>query len=289
MRRPEISDIRSYCRERVWEEVFSQTHETRINLKQALTQHLVRSGVIPILAEEFAERQLAYASSDLAAACAEWESLGVPPPLWQADQSGLLITWKHPKFEEITDREPLSSNFPDFWKAIRFSLPTELLFHIAGYLYTLDCDNIFITDKSGDGGIDVIGLKNSGPFRGICFVVQCKWAATGVGRDSFLCDFSKNLLSERTGRWKTYVNEIGLNKAIDGFSKCYLFASNNEFADSIRDAARELSVVLRSGRQIAHSLASRFTLSEFNSIRSRIPAIEGSTKLDYRNIFEGTV
>jgi hypothetical protein len=164
----------------------------------------------------------------------------------------------------------------------------ELLFYLAAYLYAIGCDNIYVTDKSGDGGIDLIGLKTAGHYKGLCFVVQSKFAGNSVGKDSFLCDYSKSILSEKTGRWKKYVEEIGLDKNKDGFSKAYIFATNNEFKDSIREAARELGVTLRSGRQIAHCLSVFFTPTEFKLLRQRVPSIEGSTKLDYRNIFTGT-
>ena len=74
----------------------------------------------------------------------------------------LYICWFHHKFEEETGFEGLPTTFSWVLEWLDNLSPREFLIPCAMYLKLLGASKIFITDSSGDEGIDCLGVVYGG-------------------------------------------------------------------------------------------------------------------------------
>jgi Restriction endonuclease len=276
MSRPSGSDVTEFSYQRIWESVVVGGVPERLNTRAEFVSYLKSKGHVQMIAEEFAERNIGFMLNNIQTVCEQWDALGIPRPLEVTDQNGSMITWKHPRFEEISGRKRLPENFCDVWQWVKDCREREFLFCCASYLHLLGCSRIYITDTSGDGGIDLIGIYEHEPFRGICFLVQAKTALSEVGKESLFSDYTKFLLLRRNAKWNEYEKALGIDKTSDGVGIVYIFASNREFNPAIVQAARDLPIMLRSGRQIAHALSKRADLNRWMFVRDHVGATGAS-------------
>jgi hypothetical protein len=270
MSRPSGSDVLEFSYHHIWESVVTENVAERINTRAEFVNFLKSKGHVQMIAEEYAEKNIGLLLNRVQAVCEQWDALGIPRPLEVIDQGGSMITWRHPKFEAISGRRKLSENFCDVWRWVRDSRDREFLLCCAAYLHLIGCSRIYITDTSGDGGIDLIGIYENEPLRGVCFLVQAKTALNEVGKESLFSDYTKYLLLRRNARWSEYEKALGIDRTADGVGIVYLFASNQEFNPPIVQAARDLPIMLRSGRQIAHALSNRAPISTWIRVRDHV-------------------
>jgi hypothetical protein len=285
MSRPTGNDVTDFSRNYLWNFVVSNTVPERINVRTEFSKFLTSKGYPAMLCEEFSERNVGLILTHIVEGCEQWESLGIPMPLYIVDQLGSIVTWLHPKFENISGRTKLPQNFSDVWAWVRACYEREFLFCCAAYLFDLGCTRVHITDTTGDGGIDVIGIIERGPFRGLCFLVQAKTAQTEVTKETIFSDYTKYILLRHHAKWDEYRRSIGIDKSHDGAGVLYLLASNLEFNPAIKQAARDLPIILRSGRQIAHSLSKRADVMRWQKIRDHVGQPEASLTRNLAKIF----
>ena len=285
MARPTGNDVTDFSKRHIWNIVASSGVPERLNVRTEFTKYLTSKGYPAILCEEFSERNVGQILMHIVEGCEQWESLGIPMPLHVVDQLGSIITWPHPKFEDISGRAKLSRHFCDVWSWVRACYEREFLFCCAAYLFELGCTKVHITDTTGDGGIDLIGILDRGPFRGLCFLVQAKTAQTEVTKETVFSDYTKYILLRHQAKWDEYQNAIGINKAHDGAGVLYMLASNLEFNATIKQAARDLPIILRSGRQIAHSLANRADVTRWQKVRDHVGQPEASLTRNLSKVF----
>lgn len=276
MPQPSGSDLAEFSYSRLWESVVTPAALERLNARAAFADFLRSKSYSSFIAEEYAERNVSLLLQQILKVCDEWEAIGIPRPLEIVDQSGSIITWKHPKFERISGRKSLPEDFCDVWTWVRSCREREFLFCCSAYLYLLGCSRVFITDASGDGGIDLIGVHEAEPFRGMCFLVQAKTAGSDVGKESLFSDYTKYLLLRHTSKWGEYCKALGVDRTRDGVGLIYIFASNREFNPAIVQAARDLPIMLRSGRQLAHGLSRKADLRRWLVARANIGSIDTS-------------
>jgi hypothetical protein len=269
MGRPTGADIDLFSRHQLWTQIVCASAPQKINALLGFETFLVAQGYPKIISFEYATRNLNLVIEKIIDVCNEWDALGVPRPAELVHNSN-LVTWAHPKFLDISGRNPLPADFIIIWQVVVKSLERDFLFWSAAFLYDTGCDRIFITDTSGDGGVDVLGVIGEGALRGLALLMQSKTAQSEVGRDSLLCDYSKYLLLRHSDRWRDYKSAMNVDKSLDGLGVLYVFASNQEFKPNIRDSARDLPVVLRSGRQLAHRLALRAPLEKWLAIKNSL-------------------
>lgn len=285
MSRPTGNDLSDFSRRHIWDIVVSNAVPQRLNVRTEISKFLNARGYPSFLCDEFAEKNVGQALTQIVEMSAQWESLGIPVPLHVVDQSGSIITWLHPKFEDISGRSKLPSEFCNVWSWVRGCYEREFLFCCAAYLFAMGCTRVHITDTTGDGGIDVIGVVERGAFRGVCFLVQAKTAQTEVTKEAVFSDYTKYILLRHHSKWEEYRKAIGLDRANDGAGVLYVLASNLEFNAAIKQAARDLPVILRSGRQIAHALSIRTALARWQKVRDHIGQPDASLSRNLAKAF----
>jgi hypothetical protein len=277
MSRPSSKEVSEFAYHCLWDSVFQGGVADRFSARSEFSVFLKARGFAQIIAEEFAESNIGLLLTKVLKVCGEWEALGIPSPLHVVDQEGTMVTWKHPNYETISGRTRLSEGFCDVWQWVKGCRDREFLFCCAAYLFQLGCSRIYVTDTTGDAGLDLIGIHEGGPFRGMCFAVQAKTAAIEVGKESLFSDYTKFLLLRYNIKWDEYQRATGIDKACDGVGLVYIFASNQEFNPAIVQAARDLPIMLRSGRQIAHDLAKRADLKRWMAVRDQVGEANAST------------
>ncbi|MFT4177406.1 MAG: hypothetical protein QM627_12225 [Luteolibacter sp.] len=272
MSSPGETEVRQFARKLFSEHVVIPTPEHKINTQTKFLEYLQASGFPKITSFEFAERNLGFLLQLIVDKCNEWDDLDLKSPLHILNQTGNLITWPHPKFTEISGKTPLSGDYCAILQAIRNAKPREFLGYVACYLYAIGCTRIFITDTSGDGGIDLLGSFSNGNLRNICIFVQSKSSGpdSQLNKEVLLSEYSKFLLLRRLPKWSEYCKCTGVDSSISGMGSIFMFLSNSEFKPGLQDAASALEIVLRSGRQVASALAS---LGPFCTLKRAIDAL----------------
>lgn len=266
-------DVRVFAREFFRDQVVSLSALPSINVHEAFTNYLVERGNSRLLSDEFSERNMSNLLDLVQKRADEWIALDLNSPIHIVENGPQVITWSHPKFVDVSGRNPISSDFCSILNILRNCKPREFLGYAACYLHAIGCDKIFITDASGDAGIDLLGVFNQGPFRNVCIFVQSKTtnATSMINKETLLCDYSKYLLLRKLDRWNDYCQSSGLLNSIDGMGCVFMFLSNSEFKEGLRTAAVGLEVLLRSGRQIASTISE---VANLESIQQAIEAIQ---------------
>lgn len=272
---PGNADILSFSKFYIWDYVGQKHLPKLLNARNVFIEFLVQRGFAKFQSEEFAEKNIGRVLSEISEVSKEWQALGIPLPFFIKDQSGSIISWTHPKFEEISRREKISDEFYDVWNWVKEFDEKRLLFLNSVFLYSIGCEKIFITDSPGDCGVDILGCINKGPFKGVTFLVQAKSAQSKVNKESLFSDYTKYLLLQRQGQWEKYLNAIDGEHSHDGIGIIFVFTSNLEFTENIKKAAMDLPIMLRSGKQLAYALAP-YGLSNLQSAYSRISPVKPS-------------
>lgn len=123
---------------------------------------------------------------------------------------------------------------------------------------------IFITEGSGDGGVDCLGRIDQGPLRSLCIIIQAKTSNSRISRDLIFIEYGKYQMLPTTEKYKQYIENLNKESSSDGMAFTYLLVSNNEFIPQARKVASNLGILLRSRTQLSHLLAS---FSDLNTLQ----------------------
>ena len=242
---------------------------TTVNVPNAFARFLVSQGVDSFQAEEEAERQERLLCRKLLDVEREWRGLGIPAPIGGSDADELWLTWRHPRFSEITGRESLSRKYVSLLNSLSKLGPRQYLLVGLLFLKMIHCDRIFVTDGSNDGGVDCIGRIAAGPLRSVMVFVQVKTRqhnSSRIGRDIVLQEFGKFSVLVKTKKYQEYLEALKFLETIDGSATVFCIMSNVEFDPRGRQLGRDLGVLLRSGRQMAHYLTQYTTTRGYRSM-----------------------
>jgi len=272
--------VRRFLYEQLFPDVLNPRCGTLVNIERSFRDFLLRNGAPATLADEYAIRWKTNLVSRVDSELKDWEHLGLPRPIEVSDVSDTYVTWRHPKFHDLTGRRPLPGEFAGINEWIRKSSGREFLFVAACFLRIVGANPIFVTDTSGDRGVDLVGRIQDGPLRSIALFVQAKTSNNRIPGDRVLLEYAKFMASARSERYNQYREALRCNVSPDGVGVAYVFIANNEFKDSARKAAAELGVILRSRRQIAFWLAKRTSLEQLKLARD---LIGGELKADLTN------
>jgi len=251
-----------FARELIREHILIDSPARVLNPVLEFSRYLTLRGIDSKESAEFAERNRKNLILEINTLCGEWEKLGLDMPLCISESR--VITWIHPSFMDHSDFPPITREFTQILSAVRGAAPRDFLGIMACYLVSIGCTKVFITDTSGDCGIDLIASFGSGELGQVCLFVQAK-TSTGIAtkKEALLADFSKFLLLKRLPKWNTYIKACELDRSISGLSTIFAFTTNAEFREGIRESALGLEVMLKSGRQIAASISKKFTSEQF--------------------------
>lgn len=262
-------EIRSFARALIKDKILVTTPKNVINPSLEFSNYLIAEGRDRQESIEFAERNKNNLISQLRDLCSEWKELGLDMPLCVTNHN--IITWQHPSFQNYSQHPPIGADFTKILAIIRNTDAKSFLGVVAIYLSAIGCKKIFITDTSGDGGIDLIASLGRGDLHQICFFVQAKTSTgNGAKKEALLTDYSKYLLIRRLKIWDRYIKACGLDKSISGISSVFIFSTNAEFRPGIRESALGLEVMLRSGRQIANSTSKVYTSGQVQHILEQL-------------------
>jgi len=242
-----------YCA--LFPEITGQECPTKLNLLKSLKSHLNSKGIDAITIEELSAKWLPDLIRRVQRRLEDWIRLGVPFPCCQSDeQEGLLVTWKHPKYEELTGYTAISERFIRTLEWIGSLSPKEFLVACAIYLRLLGATKIFITDGPRDGGIDLIARIERTPFNSVIFFVQAKTSSI-IARDTVLMEYGKYLSLPHEEIYQKYRKALEVDSAADGASYCYTVFANCEFHNSAKEISSKIGVLLRSKIQIAYFIS----------------------------------
>lgn len=279
MTQPCDGDIRKFLREFLPKEVLVTNPKPSVNALTKFKEYLRSQEFSGIICEEFAEKNSSNLVNQIITWCEEWTLLGLNKPLHLMNQKGGMITWAHPKFEQLSGYSPLDQQYCSILKWVREANERQLLGYAALFLYSLGFTKIFITDTSGDGGIDLVGSCADSRLLNLCFFIQCKTTNDNKQLDKgiLLSDYSKYLLLRKISKWNQYLKSLGVEHSISGMSSVFCFVSNSEFKPGFREAAVHLEVLIRSSRQIAASISKLGDIQQIEKALISMSPFDAST------------
>lgn len=244
---------------------------TRINLLTSFKGYINSKIADTIKSEELAIKWLPDLTKKLDSRLFDWNSLGIPYPFWPSDENKeLMLTWRHPKYEELTGYKPLNDNFINIINWIEKLNAREFLIVCAVLMKGLGASKIFITDGPSDGGIDLIARIEQSPFNSIVFFVQAKTVqdkTKQISRDTILMEYGKYLSMPHEEVYQKYRRALDVDRSSDGASYCYAVISNTEFHNSAKDISSKIGILLRSKIQTAYFLSHIVQATDLDRIK----------------------
>ena len=202
-----------------------------------------------------------------------WIQRGIPRPASIATDQRTLITWKHPNYESLTGLPSLGSAFFEILDWLGTLNPREFLIPSAVFLSHLGANRVYITDSSGDEGIDLIGAIEDGPLKSTGLFVQAKTTSNpaGVSRDAVLLEYAKYMSLPQTEKYREYIRALGIDSTIDGSTLIYVITANTRFNNPAREVAGRLGILLRSHIQLARFVQLRYeTIENVRQMHTRL-------------------
>ncbi len=243
-----------------------------LNVRSQFANFLVKESFNSLVADEEAERQSSLLHRQLHDACNEWIDIGLPAPIGYADNPDVVLTRKHARYREITGYEPLSLSFIETYHWLSSLGPREFLLPCAVFLKIIGCDPILLTDGPRDEGIDCIGKIADGPMRSIVIFVQAKTTTRphSLTKNVLYVEYGKYAMLPKRPKYREYLRALNVEKSRDGSADVYFFVTNGEFRNDTQDVARQLGILLRSVRQLAHFLSIHSTPEQLREMQSEI-------------------
>jgi hypothetical protein len=242
-----------------------------INIDVAFARFLQAHGVSGLTAEEVAADQRDLVRRRLTAQIDRWTGQGVPTPVnFIVESEEIVISWRHERFAELTGGEPPEPNFVLVYDWIGAQTNRAFLLPCICFLKLLRCDPIFVTDGARDEGVDCIGLIASGGLRSTAIFVQAKSQSDWFARDPLLQEYAKYAALPRTHRYMSYLDALGVSQRHDGSGFLYAVMTSSDFQFAARQSASKLGVLLRSRRQLAQFLATRYSAADLERIRTEV-------------------
>ena len=238
------------------EEIYCRTEPPAIiSLTAEFTNFLVDNGTNRLYAQEVSEKYSETVSRRLSISLDEWELFTEAQPVTFLPERNDLISWHHPRRDELAESALLSHDFISAYRRILHAESREFLFIVSIYLARNGFDKIFITDGSGDMGTDLLARKRSGAFENVILFVQSKTSRSDrISADTLFQEFGKMKACPATEKYRFYLDLVENEKSVCGSGRLFGLFSNREFRDSARSHAANLGMMLRSGRQIARSI-----------------------------------
>lgn len=272
--------VREYVERSLDAKVTPASAPVSINLITDYTEFCIAEKVKPrLLADEFAERQkssLIYLVSEY---IESWSILGIPSPIAFVGKYGSsIVTYRHHDYEQLTGLPSLNGSFGEIFEWVGSQLERNFLLVCALQLRAMGVSSILITDTSGDAGIDLIGRYERGPLAGKVIFVQAKSSKSEISRDLIYLEFGKYLAGKNGDKGREYFNAIGGTRIAYGIAPIFCFMTNANFKGSARQAARELGILLKSGRQIANDLSPDWNRNRIDSLQVTLGHLKADLK-----------
>lgn len=239
-------------------EITSEKCPNKVNLSTRFKTYLCNKGVSSQRSEELSAEWMPALLKKVTEQLEDWSRLGIPYPFCQSDdQNDLFVTWRHPKYEELTGYVSISETFIGIIQWVESLSAREFLIACAVYLKTLGATKIYITDGRSDGGIDLIAKIERSPFNSVVFFIQAKTTQTGesISRDTILMEYGKYLSLPHEPVFQKYRQALEIEGSADGASYCYAIFANSSFQKSAKDISSKLGILLRSKIQLAYFLS----------------------------------
>ncbi len=242
-----------------------------INIKKEFSEYLLN---LKHTAEEVYEAEkklLNNVINDLRSLQKEWTYHHLNLPFFFGESKYSIYTWKHPNFfEKSSGIKPLNSDFIEIYNWVMHSSPKKFLLISLLFLKILGMDRIFITDSSGDAGIDCIGFKNDKLLGPMMYLVQSKKSDYEVKPDLLYQEYGKYSFLPHSPTYQKYKEICQIEKSSTGYSKYYFIISNNEFSASAKILANNLGIVLRSAFFISNILSEYYKLDDILMLDSKL-------------------
>ncbi len=261
--------IKAYLYTYLFPHLSSPNCASKINIQNSFRDFLYSDDIPLRKADEQSDRWNSNLLKRIEDNLDAWEALGVPRPMDRSADQQIYITWRHPKYLDITGRIPLTEEFAQIDEWIKAQSERDFLLVAACYLKLMGANQIYITDASGDGGIDLVGHLKDGPLRSTVYLVQAKTSKDLIDRNAIFTEFGKYFANRNSKIFEEYRRILKLHKSMDGVHYCYIFISNSEFKPNARKVAAELGVLLRSRRQVAYWFAERTNRATLDTIEKK--------------------
>lgn len=239
-----------------------------LNISDRFATFLQNNDFNRLTANEEAQRQETLILRHLGQELEEWRALGVPAPIeYVENNANMLITWRHDLFRRglgVNLTEQLS-HFVVIYDWLLSLAEREFLFACALLLKCLGCNPIYISDGSGDMGVDCMGKIAEGPLRSLVVFVQSKTVqkpGDRVTENILRQEYSKYAMLKRSEKYLEYLNKLSVFDSRNGFGEVYFVLTNTEFGSSAQKAANRLGIILRAKRQLAYQFSLRASYSE---------------------------
>jgi len=273
--------LKDYVNRVLSQKVTPVTAPEIINLISDYTEFCVSTGVKPkLLADEFVEKQASSLVMLVSEYVSGWHGLGIPAPIAFVGKSGSsVVTYRHKAFEKLTGIAPLNASFGGIFEWVCAQVERDFLLACALQLRAMGVTSILVSDTSGDAGIDMIGFYERGPLAGKAIFVQAKSSINNeITRDLLYSEFGKYWAGRNGEKGREYFNAIGANRSAFGVAPIFCFMTNSDFKEGARKAARELGILLKSARQIAHDLSRDWNRGKIEHLQMTVGPLKTNLK-----------
>lgn len=268
--------IRNFVHVEIDERALSMTAPRAIELEQSFVRFLMRCGIQELSAAELYERHAQNVHRQAGLAAEGWQELGQHRPYARLmDEPGTLACWRNPAFEELTGFTPIPGDVASAYDWMRRNAGTAFLLPALCYLRAIGCDRIFLTDGTGDEGIDCIGRMGAGPFRSLAIFVQAKSSMSFVGGDQFSAMHARFAGLPSTRMFRQYLDALQIPQSTEGAGLLFAVAAQGRFKESATQLAWKSGALLRSGRSIAQTLGGYYPHGALDTLTGRFVPPDG--------------
>ena len=264
-------EIQQFIFGNLFDQLYKHDCPKTLNIQRAFRDHLASRSRAKLMADELAEKWgqnlLIYLETLLGD---NWDGLGIPRPLALLEDGNTVITWKHAKFTQLSGLDSLRPEFFAIADWLDGLTPQDFLIPSVCLLAMIGADPIYVTEGSGDGGVDCIGKIKTGPLRSLCLFIQAKTSSSTISREMVFIEYGKYQMLPYLERYQIYREKLGIDGSSDGVSSAYMIVSNNEFRDSARAAASSLGVFLRSRKQLAYWLSDGISKKQLEKMQEEL-------------------
>lgn len=254
---------RSFLHDKLIPLILSPSPPKAVNLRDEFRKHIEDQGQGRLRSAELAEEHLKPLCEFVENHLCDWDAQGIPRPLAQADGGNVFLVWLHDRFLYYSGTETrIDRNFCAIYRYLQSLDGTQFLVACSMWLKCIGFRRIYISDSSGDSGVDLLGIAEDGGLRSLIVAIQAKTSRNPIGKGVILNEWAKYKLLPRSERYSAYRRALGVESLIDGNSWNYLVLANQPFSWTAREVSRELGVLIRSVHQIAFLLAAHYSKSE---------------------------
>ena len=202
---------------------------------------------------------------------------GLPRPIYKSiDDPNVFITWHHKSYNDYSSILSPNESFIEILNWIDKTDGNEFLLACVAYFSAIECDQIFITDKSGDEGIDLIALNQKIPKIPIMFFAQAKTSVNhSISREIFLQELGKLRSLPQKSKYIEYLNAF--DNSNNGYALSYVFMTNQEIHENTYKEANYSEAILLSKLQLAYIISLKFSMEQILKVGESIKNANNST------------